>query len=163
MEVKKTPNRGSSADVRQSDGRSCTQEPPPADKRKETSATPNSAYALNPPFRGEEYLSNKVLDADDNEVDLQEAFQNELETGLEGEGYVDNQHQPVSDESEGKNDGLDFLDSLFDDIKDPDDLSKDEVPTLDLEEDMEELMGSKYTGSDLFAEPDDEDGYSDKF
>ena len=65
MEVKQTPNRGSSADVQQPSGRSCTQEPPPADKRKEKTATPNSAYALNQPFRGVEYLSNKVLDADD--------------------------------------------------------------------------------------------------
>jgi len=110
-------------------------------------------------------LDIKVLDADDNEVDLQEAFQNELETGLESEGYVDNQHQPETDDTEDKNDGLDFLDSLFEEsLKDPDDLSKEEVPTLDdMEEDMEELMGSKYTGSDLFADPDDEDGYSDKF
>ena len=107
-------------------------------------------------------LDIKVLDSDNNEVDLQEAFQNELETGLEGEGYVDNQHQPATDDSDDKNDGADFLDFLFDDVqKDPDDMSK-EIPALDLEEDMEELMGSKYTGSELFAEPDDED-YSDKF
>ena len=65
MEVKKTPNRGGSADVQQSSDRSCTKEPPPAGKRKEETATPNSAYALNPPFRGNEYLSNKVLTDED--------------------------------------------------------------------------------------------------
>ena len=65
MEVKKTPNRGGSADVQQSSDRSCTKEPPPAGKRQEETATPNSAYALNPPFRGNEYLSNKVLTDED--------------------------------------------------------------------------------------------------
>ena len=67
MEVKKTPNRGGSADVRQSDGRSCTQEPPPADQRNVTSETATSAYALNQPFRGEAFLSNKVLASEDLE------------------------------------------------------------------------------------------------
>lgn len=65
MEVKKTPNRGGSADVRQPEDRSSTQEPPPANTRKDASATPNSAYALNQPFRGEQFLSNKVLDPED--------------------------------------------------------------------------------------------------
>ena len=68
MEVKKTPKNGSGADAQQPNGRSCAQEPPPTGAgaaKAGNTAEQNSAYALNPPFRGEVFLANKVLDQED--------------------------------------------------------------------------------------------------
>ena len=70
MEVKKTPKNGSSAAVQQPDARSCNQEPPPAARSKNEAGEAKSggaselgsAFAVNQPFRGEPFLSNKVLD-----------------------------------------------------------------------------------------------------
>ncbi len=111
-------------------------------------------------------LDIKVMDSNDNEVDLQEAFQNELELGLESEGYVDNSVQPTpSEDEEEKNKNEDFLDMLFEEsLKDDDDDEPKETPTLDADDDMEELMGSKYSGSDLFDDSvEDEGEYPEKF
>ena len=111
-------------------------------------------------------LDIKVMDSNDNEVDLQEAFQNELELGLESEGYVDNSVQPTpSEDEEEKNKNEDFLDMLFEEsLKDDDDDEPKETPTLDVDDDMEELMGSKYSGSDLFDDSvEDEGEYPEKF
>lgn len=69
MEVKKTPNNSSPATVEQQpDNRSCNQEPPPSagNKNEKNQTKPDmqelsSAFAINKPFRGEAFLSNKVL------------------------------------------------------------------------------------------------------
>ena len=131
-------------------------------------------------------LDVKVLDANDNEVDLQQSFQNEIEVGLESEGYVDNSvtppdpEEPLDDEDGEDGDdrkGADFLDMLFEESLresgvNPPKAREEESPReqgvlIDPDEDMEELMGSKFQNSDmgggLFDEENEDDDNPEKF
>ena len=131
-------------------------------------------------------LDVKVLDANDNEVDLQQSFQNEIEVGLESEGYVDNSvtppdpEDPLDDEDGEDGDdrkGADFLDMLFEESLresgvNPPKAREEESPReqgvlIDPDEDMEELMGSKFQNSDmgggLFDEENEDDDNPEKF
>ncbi len=131
-------------------------------------------------------LDVKVLDANDNEVDLQQSFQNEIEVGLESEGYVDNSvtppdpEEPLDDEDGEDGDdrkGADFLDMLFEESlresgANPPKSGDGEPPReqgilIDPDEDMEELMGSKFQNSDmgggLFDEENEDDDNPEKF
>ncbi len=131
-------------------------------------------------------LDVKVLDANDNEVDLQQSFQNEIEVGLESEGYVDNSvtppdpEDPLDDEDSEDGDdrkGADFLDMLFEESLresgvNPPKAREEESPReqgvlIDPDEDMEELMGSKFQNSDmgdgLFDEENEDDDNPEKF
>ena len=131
-------------------------------------------------------LDVKVLDANDNEVDLQQSFQNEIEVGLESEGYVDNSvtppdpEDPLDDEDGEDGDdrkGADFLDMLFEESLresgvNPPKAREEESPReqgvlIDPDADMEELMGSKFQNSDmgggLFDEENEDDDNPEKF
>jgi len=112
-------------------------------------------------------LDVKVLDSNDNEVDLQQSFQNELEVGLEGEAYVDNSVTPPDpeeplDEDDDDQKGTDFLDMLLQETLEengitskPAESTVDKGVPIEPDDDIEELMGSKYVQddeSDLFLD-----------
>ncbi len=125
-------------------------------------------------------LDVKVLDSEEHEVDLQQSFQNEIEVGLEGEAYVDNSVTPPDPENLGEEDdeeqqGADFLDMLFQETleengmaaKKPADSAADKgVPIIKADEDdIEELMGSRYEDedeSDLFVDDIGDDAPEEK-
>jgi DNA-directed RNA polymerase subunit beta len=125
-------------------------------------------------------LDVKVLDSEEHEVDLQQSFQNEIEVGLEGEAYVDNSVTPPDPENiDGEDDeeqqGADFLDMLFQETLEesgvaaakPVSSSADKgVPIIKSDEDdIEELMGSRYEDedeSDLFVDDNGDDAPEEK-